>query len=57
MKTSSFVRLLLAIALVVSGGPAVADDGPVLEEILQLMKDRGMVVEDEYQRLAAKNAK
>jgi hypothetical protein len=38
-------------------GPAGADDGPVVEEILQVLKDRGIVDEDEYQRLAAKNAK
>ena len=57
MKTSSFIHLLLAIAVMVWGGPAVADDGPVVEEILQVLKDRGLVDEDEYQRLAAKNAK
>jgi hypothetical protein len=57
VRTSGFFHFLLAIALIVWGGPAVADDGPVVEEILQVLKDRGLVDEDEYQRLAAKNAK
>jgi hypothetical protein len=39
------------------GGPAGADGGAVVEEILQVLKDRGIVDEDEYQRLAAKNAR
>jgi hypothetical protein len=39
------------------GAPAGAeDDGAVVEEILQVLKDRGIVDETEYQRLAAKNA-
>ena len=57
MKRSRWVRALLALALMVWGGPAGADDGPVVEDILQVLKDRGIVDEDEYQRLAAKNAK
>jgi hypothetical protein len=48
---------LLALTLMVWGGPARAEDGPVVEDILQVLKDRGIVDDDEYQRLAAKNAK
>ena len=59
MKTSRFGWALLAFALTVlwGGGPAGAEDGAVVEEILQVLKDRGIVDEKEYQRLAAKNAK
>ena len=57
MKTSRFVWVLLTLALIVWGGPAGAEDSAVVEEILQVLKDRGIVDEDEYQRLAAKNAK
>jgi hypothetical protein len=39
------------------GAPAGADDGAVVEEILQVLRDRGIVDDAEYQRLAAKNAK
>ncbi|MHC4216091.1 MAG: putative porin, partial [Planctomycetota bacterium] len=59
MKTSKFGWVLLVLALTVwwGGGPAGAEDSAVVEEILQVLKDRGIVDEDEYQRLAAKNAK
>ncbi len=57
MRTSTFGGALLVLALIAWGGPAGADDGPVVEEILQVLKDRGLVDDDEYQRLAAKNAK
>jgi hypothetical protein len=62
VKTSRFVLASLALALTVmvlgGGAPAGADeDGAVVEEILQVLKDRGIVDEAEYQRLAAKNAK
>jgi hypothetical protein len=59
VKTSRFGGALLALALLFlwGGEPARADDGPVVEEILQVLKDRGIVDDAEYQRLAAKNAK
>jgi hypothetical protein len=57
VKTSRFGRVLLALALVVFGGAAGAEEEAVVEEILQVLKDRGIVDEAEYQRLAAKNAK
>jgi len=57
VKTSRFLWALLIFALIAWGGKAGAEDGPVVEEILQVLKDRGIVDENEYQRLAAKNAK
>ena len=59
MKTSRFGWASLALALTVlwGGGPVGAEDGAVVEEILQVLRDRGIVDDAEYQRLAAKNAK
>ncbi len=60
MKLSRIGGLLLALALV--AGPAAAaddkqDDGAVVSEILEVLKERGIVDEGEYQRMAAKNAR
>ena len=57
MRTSAFGGALLALVLMAWGGPSGAEEGAVVEDILQVLKDRGIVDEDEYQRLAAKNAK
>ena len=59
MKTSSFGWFLVAIALAISGGviPAWAEDGPVVEDILQVLREREIIDDDEYQRMASKNAK
>lgn len=59
MKPFRFGWVLLALALTVSWGgvPAGADDGPVVEDILQVLRERGIVDDNEYQRLASKNAK
>jgi hypothetical protein len=51
------VLLALALTFWSGGAQAGTDDGAVVEEILQVLKDRGIVDEAEYQRLAAKNAK
>ena len=60
MQTSRIGGLVLALALVAS--PAAAadekqDDGAVVNDILQVLKERGIVDEGEYQRMAAKNAR
>jgi hypothetical protein len=57
VKMSKFGGAWLAFALVAWGAPAGAEDGAVVEEILQVLKDRGIVDDVEYQRLASKNAK
>ena len=55
MKRSRFAWVILASGLC---GPALAaEEGPVLADILEVLKQRGIVDEGEYQRLAAKNAR
>jgi hypothetical protein len=57
MTRFGWVLLAAALTLCWGGAPAGADDGPVVEDILQVLRERGIVDDDEYQRLAAKNAK
>jgi hypothetical protein len=60
VRTARIGGLLLALALV--AGPAAAAegkqaDGAVVNDILEVLKERGIVDEGEYQRMAAKNAR
>jgi hypothetical protein len=59
MKMSRFSWALVAIALTICGGviPAAAEDGAVVEDILQVLREREIIDDEEYQRMASKNAK
>jgi hypothetical protein len=57
VKMSKFGWAWLALALVAWGVPAGAEEGAVVEDILQVLRERGIVDDVEYQRLASKNAK
>lgn len=49
---------LLVVAWIAGGGPAKAEDGdggPVVQDVLEILKERGIVDEGEYARLSAKN--
>ncbi len=48
--------LAMAGALVLGGSARAADDESVVQEVLGIMKQRGLVDQEEYERLALKNA-
>ena len=57
MRTSRIGWVCVAIAAVGLAGPAGAEnEAPVVADILEVLKQRGLVDQAEYQRLAAKNA-
>ena len=57
MRTSRIGWVCVAIAALGLAGPAGAEgEAPVVADILEVLKQRGLVDQGEYQRLAAKNA-
>ncbi len=50
-----FIPVALA-ALLLGAAPAVAADDPVIDEVLAILKDRGIVDAARYDELVAKNA-
>ncbi len=54
--TGGFAVLALVGAIAIGGGARAADDGSVVQEVLGILKERGIVDQQEYERLALKNA-
>ena len=54
--TGVFTALALASALAMGGGARAAEDESVVQEVLGILKERGLVDQEEYERLALKNA-
>ena len=54
--TGGFTALALMGAIAIGGGARAADDGSVVQEVLGILKERGIVDQEEYERLALKNS-
>jgi hypothetical protein len=54
--TGVFVALALSGAVALAGSAHAADDESVVQEVLGILKERGIVDQQEYERLALKNA-
>jgi hypothetical protein len=52
-----FAVVLIAIGLPATPGFAAEPDGNVTDDVLKILRERGIIDQAEYQRLAAKNAK
>lgn len=56
MKKLVVAAAIAALAQTLGASPAAAADGPVIEEVLAILKERGIVDEARYGELVAKNA-
>lgn len=51
----AFAAIVGGLVLAASG-PAAADDGPVIDDVLAILKDRGIVTEEQYVELQTRNS-
>jgi hypothetical protein len=55
-RRGTLVAVVLTATLAVAGSAYAAEEGTVVEEVLGILKERGLVDDQEYQRLVMKNA-